>query len=188
MDKVTLNIDLDEVVFHYIEGLRKHMLSRGMVAPDGNPPYYSFEKSGWFASDTEFKVVHGEAVDEGLYRNLELIEGACETMNELVETGYRINIVTSRFVNPGQHQTVVRDTSIALDKHNIPYSNISFLKDKTIQRADLWVDDAPHNINNLRGVGQEVIAFDLPYNQDIEGLRASNWNEVRQIIRDKFGK
>ena len=51
--------------------------------------------------------------------------------------------------------------------------------------ADIYIDDAPHNITALRGAGCEAIIFDQPYNQQLEGLRARDWGEVEEIVMDR---
>lgn len=188
-DKIILGVDLDEVVFQYIEGLRKYMVEvLGMNPPKDMPHNYSFKVSGWFDSEEEFKRVHGQAVEDGLYYKLDPVPGAIETLWDLSDSGYALNIITSRFVNPGQHERVVIDTARALQKHQVPHSNISFMKDKTLQIADLFIDDGPHNITALRGVGREVVTFDLPYNAHIPGPRVTNWQELRLLLKEKFGK
>lgn len=187
-DKITLGVDLDEVVYKYIEGLRKRMNSRGLVPPSGEPLSYSMRESKWFPSDEEFFSFHGEQVEEGLYEDLELHEGASETLHDLSGSGYRLNIITSRFVNPGQHQKVVSQTVAALDRDDIPYSNISFLSRKVDQYADAYIDDSPSNLASLAGAGRFVIKRNMAYNVDSPGVPAASWAEIREILRDTFGK
>ena len=50
--------------------------------------------------------------------------------------------------------------------------------------ANAYIDDAPHNIEQLRAAGNTVIAFEQPYNRDVEGLRAVNWRQVEAIVTD----
>ncbi|MFT6812788.1 MAG: 5'-nucleotidase, partial [Ilumatobacter sp.] len=59
-----------------------------------------------------------------------------------------------------------------------------FLGKKPQVEANAYIDDAPHNIEQLRSAGNTVIAFEQPYNRDIEGLRATNWGEVEAIVTD----
>jgi 5'-nucleotidase len=69
-----------------------------------------------------------------------------------------------------------------LDTHRIPYRDLCFLGAKPEVQADAYIDDAPHNIEQLRAAGNDVIAFDQPYNQHIEGPRAMNWLEVEAMV------
>ncbi len=56
---------------------------------------------------------------------------------------------------------------------------------KSEVQADLYIEDAPHNVDALREAGNQVIVFDQPYNQDLSGLRAKNWLEAEEIILAK---
>lgn len=189
MKNIVLGVDLDEVVFKYNEGLREFVYDAfGIVVPDEDPSHYDFVSAGWFDSLEDFKKYHGFAVDTGLYARLEVYPEAVETLRDLAKSGYTINIITSRFVNPGQHRKVVQDTVDALDSNRIPYHNISFMSDKTLQRADAFIDDAPHNINGLEEHGQFVIRQVRNHNLDAGGIPAHDWREIREILREKFGQ
>lgn len=187
--KIVLAVDLDEVVFGYLNGLRNFMKTQGLVAPIEEPSVFAMDKSGWFETIEEFFKVHGEAVDDGIYKKLKPFEGASENINDLRKSGYEINIVTSRFINKGQHNSVLTQTADALDKFKIPYSNIMFLSDKTRFIADSYIDDGPHNLIPLRDAGRHVIAYSWRYNADVEGIdRGNNWDEIREILRNRYGK
>lgn len=183
-----LGVDLDEVVFRYIEGLRQVLHTSGVVPPSGEPKSYNMSEAGWFTSREEFCKAHGEAVEDGLYLKLDLIEGASEKLWDLSDSGYQITIITSRFVNPGQHQKVVSQTVEALEKSRIPYSNISFLDNKVLQFADAYIDDSPTNLQGLSEAGRLVIRKEMAYNLDSPGIRATSWSEIREILRENFGK
>jgi len=55
---------------------------------------------------------------------------------------------------------------------------------KTDVGADAYIDDGPHNIESLRAAGRTAIVFEQPYNRDLDGLRARNWDEVEEIVYD----
>jgi 5'(3')-deoxyribonucleotidase len=187
-DLIALGVDLDEVVFRYLRGLREATARKGRVLPTIDPDQFSLTKSGWFASDEEFKQIHGEAVAEGLYAGLETYENASPVLRDLARSGYEVNIITSRFVNPGQHEIVVRDTARALEANDIPYSNLAFLSNKTKSLMDAYIDDAPHNLEPLIALDRYTVTFDQTYNKHIPGARANNWLHLREILRAKFGR
>lgn len=189
-DKIVLGVDLDEVVFGYISGFRDWLReSLDLDIPEQTPDTWSLCDSGWFATEEEFHRIHGEAVNAGLYENLKVLSGAKKHLRQLSMSGYDINIITSRFVNPGQHKRVVSQTVAALDANHIPYNNLAFLSNKTLMLADAYIDDSPNNIKRLHDAGRFVIAFDMPYNQGLQAsARATNWDEVRAILTEKFGQ
>lgn len=187
-DLIALGVDLDEVVFRYLRGIRGAAALQGKSLPKNDPEQFSLTKSGWFDSDEEFKRIHGRAVGAGLYAGLEVYKNASPVLHDLARSGYEINIITSRFVNPGQHEIVVRDTARALEVNDIPYSNLSFLSNKTKSLMDAYIDDAPHNLEPLIALDRYTVTFDQTYNKHIPGARASNWKELREVLRAKFGR
>lgn len=187
-DKIVLGVDLDEVVFIYLGAILEVMKENGLPVPNEDPEFFGMVEAGWFETVEHYRETHGKAVDQGLYERLEVAEGASEVLWDLVKSGYEINIITSRFVNPGQHGLVVPQTAAALEKNNIPYSSISFLANKTRFLADAYIDDGPHNLEPLQALDRFTIIFDQRYNRHIPGPRATNWKEVREILRDKFGR
>ncbi|MBT6446731.1 MAG: hypothetical protein HOK58_17290, partial [Acidimicrobiaceae bacterium] len=86
------------------------------------------------------------------------------------------------------HSAAAGDTVAWLDRARIPYRDLCFLGAKSDVGADAYIDDGAHNIENLRAAGRTAIIFDQPYNRDLDGLRASNWNEVEEIVYDLMTK
>jgi 5'-nucleotidase len=181
-----VGLDLDGVIFKYEKGF-SGFLVRKLGRPITDFPTmtnYSTIASGWPIRDQEeFKDLHCEAVNEGLYEQLEVMEGAVEALQRLARDGYKIRVITARFVRPGQHAEVVRQTMVSLDRAGIPVKDISFTSEKTEINADVYVDDAPYNIVALRAVGKKVIPFAQPYNTEFEG-RADNWVVTESLIRE----
>jgi 5'(3')-deoxyribonucleotidase len=188
MSRISLAVDLDGITFDYTAGLRKFLKEEYGREGLHDPQFYSYVESGWFKDLEDFKKIHGEAVENGLYANMSLIPGSAQTLRELSENGYAIHILTSRFVNPGQHQKVVSDTSAALDKNNIPYYSISFLNDKTRFRADSYIDDSPFNITELEKINAHVLTFSQDYNKGVGKERVSTWKEIRDIFKHRYNK
>lgn len=187
--RATLGIDLDECVFHYVDTIAPYIAKATdrPVKELVDPEHYSMTKSGWCSSREEFTNIHGDAVtNHEIYRNLPVIEGASQTLWELSNEGFHIVIVTSRFVNNRQHAEVLRQTGLALDEADIPYHDICFLAQKHLLAADIFLDDAPANIESLQEAGREVLIMDRSYNRDLEGQRVHNWTEIGDIIRKKF--
>lgn len=187
-DKIILCTDLDEVVFPYIETLRGAMIEAGMTPPEGEVASWSMSESGWFGSTEEFKEFHGGEVDRGFYAKLIPYEDASSVLNDLVHSGYWNSILTSRFVNPGQHRKVVSQTVEALDEGRIPYSALSFMDNKTLTLADAYIEDAPHNLIALHEAGRFIIRKEMKYNEGCPGIPVKNMTEAREVLRDRFGQ
>lgn len=187
-EKVVLGVDLDEVCFNYLGGFREWLIANNHPIPEGTPATFSLSDAGWFKDRDEFMELHKQAVEEGIYTNLPVLDGASENLWDLRENGYEINVITSRFVVGGQHRKVLSQTAEALDKANLPYSNIAFLKNKLRFLADAYLDDGPHNIQPLREAGRFVIRIHQEYNGNLGGESAVNWYESREILRERFGR
>jgi len=117
-----------------------------------------------------------------LLRWMPVIAGAAEALWRLSDAGVWIRVITHRlYVNWG-HATAIADTVEWLDRVRIPYRDICFMGDKPEVGADLYIDDAPHNVTALRESGNRVVLFDAPYNQAVTGLRARDWTECEQMV------
>ena len=66
---------------------------------------------------------------------------------------------------------------------------------KTVVPASVYIDDAPHHIDDLFDLDRNVIIFDQPWNQGIEDVlpdgvgrlwRAENWFDVIEIIEEEL--
>ena len=105
-----------------------------------------------------------------------------------VSADIRIRIITHRLFTKGHHGTIAGDTVQWLERVGIPYWDLCFMRDKYEVMADIYIDDAPHNLVELQQTGKLVIAMDQPYNQDYEGVRAYNWEDVKAIVGQHTGR
>jgi len=185
-----LGLDLDGVCADYTTGLRAHVTASRGLDPDHcraelpEPHHFSLVASGWFREESQFRAAHAEAVAAGLFATMTPIAGVSEALWRLSELGVHIRVITHRLMTGGGHRRAVSDTVTWLDAHRIPYSDLCFMGDKGQVGADLYIDDAPHNIAALRAVGCPTIVFNQPYNQGVAGPRALNWVEAEAMITE----
>jgi 5'-nucleotidase len=188
-----LGVDLDGVVADYEAGFRDFIAMKKNVSIDSIPTatHWSFTESGWPIKDeAEYLNLHREAVTkEHLFANIQPIPGASEALWALSDAGIRIRIVTHRLVVNFSHASAITDTVSFLDRHNIPYRDLCFVKDKAEVGTDLIVDDAPHNIKNLRKArgDESAMIFHQLYNKDLAGLRAYSWSDVVAEVVKRTG-
>lgn len=183
-----LGVDLDNVTADYTAGIAQFMHEEyGWSEEDTPPPTdYDFIKAkGWpFADRADFLQKHQEFVDRGGLLGLKVMEGASETLHALVAEGVKIRVITHRLLRNGTYTQVMSDTGRWLDAHRIPFHEICFTGLKASINVDLLVDDAPENISAVRAAGMPVAVFDQPYNQQFDGLRVHNWEEVGSLVRN----
>jgi len=178
-----LGVDLDGVCADYTLAFRDFCAERLKRAPETLPLERSWDFREWGFDAAQFEELHKAAVTDGrILANLEVIEGAADSLWRLSDAGVWIRIVTHRlYVNWG-HSAAAGDTVAWLDEARIPYRDLCFVGAKRDVGADAYIDDGPHNIESLRAAGRAAIVFEQPYNRHIDGLRAKNWNEVEEIV------
>jgi 5'(3')-deoxyribonucleotidase len=184
-ESFVFGVDLDGVCANYTAGFRQIVAADRGVDPSTLPSARSWGFEEWGLDGEEFGRLHRLAVnDKRMLRSLPAFDGCADSLWRLSDAGVWIRIITHRlYVNWG-HAAVVSDTVTWLDDNRIPYRDLCFLGDKPEVGADVYIDDAPHNITALRQAGNRVIVFDQPYNHDLRGPRARSWREVEDLVLD----
>ncbi len=178
-----IGVDLDGVCADYAAGLRRVHATMSGVDVDDLPPAATWDFEEWGLDRDGFEELHRTAVlDHRIFRDLPAIEGAAETLWRLSDAGAWVRVITHRLYQNWGHATAVSDTVTWLDAHGIPYRDLCFLGAKPEVEADVYIDDAPHNVEALRDAGNPVIVFRQPYNRDLPGPAAENWSEVAETI------
>jgi 5'(3')-deoxyribonucleotidase len=180
-----LGVDLDGVVADHSEAFRQIVADLRGVDPESLPLERSWDFHEWGFGPDDYERYHRIAVmDRRMFRSMAVIEGAADALWRLSDAGLWIRIITHRlYVNWG-HQTAVTDTVAWLDEHRIPYRDLCFLGAKPEVEADVYIDDAPHNVEQLRAAANAVIVFDQPYNRHLDAPRATSWAEVEDLVAD----
>ena len=181
-----LGVDLDGVVADHTGRFREIVAERRGVDPETLPLERSWDFHEWGFAPGEYESLHKLAVTEyDMILTMPVIEGAADALWRLSDAGIWIRIITHRLYVNWAHERAAGDTAAWLDQHKIPYRDLCFLGAKPEVQADAYIDDAPHNIEALRALGNTVIVFEQPYNRHIEGgPRATSWVEVESIVVD----
>ena len=117
-----------------------------------------------------------------LFLNLRPIVGAATALRQLSDREVRIRIITHRLFIKYFHETAIRQTVEWLDRYDIPYWDLCFMKDKAAVGADLYLEDAPGNVEALRRDGHKTIVFTNSTNVEIPPPRADNWKGVVALV------
>ena len=147
-----LGVDLDGVCGDYIGTFRRIVAERLGVPAESLTRDVSWGCQEWgIQTPEEFDELHRHAVlERHMLRHMDLIPGAAEALWRLSDAGVWIRVVTHRlYVNWG-HAVTAGDTAEWLDTARIPYRDLCFIAAKSSVNADAFVDDAPHQIEDLR--------------------------------------
>lgn len=178
-----LGVDLDGVCGDYASAFKKIVAQERGVPSEELTDEFTWNFPEWGITLDEFTELHSRAVKEKrLFLSLPVYRDASDVLWELSNAGIWIRIITHRLFYSGDHAIVTTDTVQWLDNMNIPYRDICFIGGKQDVGANLYIEDSPSNINAFRAHDCNVIVFDQPYNRDLAGPRARNWQEVKEIV------
>jgi 5'(3')-deoxyribonucleotidase len=182
-----LGVDLDGVCGDHTAAFRAVVATERGVDPCTLGPQTAWNFRSWGVSDEAFLSLHRKAVlEHHMFRTMPVIEGTAETLWRLSDAGVWIRLITHRLYANWGHAIAVADTVAWLDDAGIPYRDLCFLGDKPDVGADLYIDDAPHNLEALMAAGHEVVVFDQPYNRQVAAPRACSWRDVEQLVADRL--
>ncbi len=183
MDDFVLAVDLDGVCADHAAAFAEVVAAERGVELASLGPQQTWNFHEWGLTDDDFDVLHRRAVlEHRIFRTMPAVAGAAETLWRLSDSGVWIRIVTHRLYANWGHAAAVGDTVAWLDQVGIPYRDLCFLGRKPAVEADLYVEDAPHNLVELAEAGHAVVIFDQPYNRHLPGDRARDWTEVEAAV------
>jgi 5'(3')-deoxyribonucleotidase len=183
--RFVLAVDLDGVCADFYRGLRP-IAAEWLSAPvESLPEQVSYGLAEWGIDQAPggYAALHRFAITQrSLFRVLEPVEGAPITLRRLSARDVRIRIITNRLFIKYFHQEAVRQTIEWLDHYDIPYWDLCFMRDKAAVGADLYVEDSPDNIGQLRRDGYATIVFSNSTNLGLTGPRAETWADVERLV------
>ena len=179
-------VDLDGVVGDFygaIRGIASEWLNKPLTALTTE---VSFGLKEWGIDEFGgYDRLHRFAVTQrNIFRDMQPIENAAAILRKLSNQGIRIRIITHRLFLKYSHRNTITQTVDWLDNYDIPYWDICFMNDKGAVGANVYIDDAPENIKNLRKHGCNTIVFSNSTNREISGPRADNWLEVERLVME----
>ena len=189
--RFVLGVDLDGVCADFYEGLRPIAAEWLGVPVATLPVEVSHGLSEWGIDEAPggYEALHRFAVTQrNLFRELKPIDHAAMTLRRLSALDVRIRIITNRLFIKYFHQTAVSQTIAWLDHYDIPYWDLCFMRDKGAVGANLYVEDSPDNIEQLRGDGYLTVVFTNSTNAHLAPPRADSWEEIESIVARELEK
>jgi 5'(3')-deoxyribonucleotidase len=178
-------VDLDGVCADFYRGLRPIAAEWLGVDVSTLPERVSWGLPEWGIDKAPggYEALHRFAVTQrDLFRVLPPMAGAPGALRRLSAADVRIRIITHRFFIKFFHQVAARQTIEWLDHHDIPYWDLCFMQEKAAVGADLYLEDAPRNVEQLRAEGLYTIVFTNSTNEHLPGPRADTWLQVVDLV------
>ena len=137
------------------------------------------------------RLTHFESMDDfwqwarsgpaSIFRHLPVFDGAVEAMHELARE-HRIVIVSAKF------DWAIPDTLAWMGEHRLPAREIHFVWDKTSVPCDVYLEDAPANLEALVAARPEALVCRMvrPWNRPLPGaLDVTDWGEFRAAVAER---
>ncbi|HTE40890.1 MAG TPA: hypothetical protein VK629_08665 [Steroidobacteraceae bacterium] len=181
-------VDLDGVVADFIGGLRPIAADWLGVDPNSLTNDVSYGFPEWKLGGAKgYEELHRYAVKErNLFESLPLVPGSAAALRRMSRKHIRIRIVTHRLYIQWFHRQAVQQTVEWLEKNGIPYWDLCFMAQKSSVDANVYVEDSPANIEQLRKAKKDVIVFRNSTNAHVKAPAATDWHEVERWVTDKF--
>ena len=112
------------------------------------------------------------------FRDAPPLPGAIEAITRIGRR-HRVVIVSSKF------DWAIPNSLAWLADHRVPAREVHFLWDKTLARCDIYLDDAPHQLEELRdGVPDAVVCRMVhPWNEPVAGVvDVHSWTEFEAVV------
>ncbi len=182
--KIVIGVDLDGVCADFYKRMREIAAEWFEKPVDELPVDVSYGLGEWGVLDrNQYESLHRFAVTQReLFSSMDMVSGARKYLRRLSDDGYRIRIITHRLFIHYFHASAVQQTVEWLDSHGIPYWDLCFMKEKEQVGADIYIEDTPANVLQLRQKGLCTICFANSTNTHIEDPRASSWEEAYAMV------
>jgi 5'(3')-deoxyribonucleotidase len=181
-----LGVDLDGVCADYYDRMRE-IAEEWFEQPQGSlTPLVSYGLPEWGIDPSkpeQYNSLHRFAVTQReLFRTCQMIPGARLYLRKLSDQGVRVRIITHRLFIEFAHNASVSQTVDWLDSQGIPYWDLCFMKAKEQVGANVYIDDAPHNVELMRTKGLYTICFSNSTNGHVGPPKAADWKEAYDLV------
>lgn len=181
-ERLHIGIDVDGVLADYMGAVAHIGRAHGHTIVGTTPSTYGLVEPGWFpdaaSAALAMRVVHLDGL-----AGLEPLDAtAPSAVRELRAAGHRIVVVTARHPEPDGRAILAR----WLHQHGISFDGLHFETLKSRSGCDVYLDDAPHNIAEIRAAGRHGVVRDTTYNRHVDGHRVTSLAEFAAMVQGEM--
>jgi len=187
LKEITIGVNLDGVCADLYGRMREIATEWYGYNDSELPPEITYGLPEWGLNiQEEYKALHYFAINKRkLFSTCNMLPKAVYYLRLLADRGTKI--IPYRLYNGSLDQMVVLQTFDWLYKNQIPFCDLCFVNGYVKVGADIYIDNDPQNVNKLRREGLYAIFFANAVNEAIKKPRAETWEEVYQLIEEKYG-
>jgi len=174
-------VDLDDVLADFETGFLDNWRKK-----HSDKPYIPLEERTVFKLDNQYPPELKHLVREiycapGFYRNLPLIKGGKEAIQEMKQKEHDVFLCTSPL---SSYENCVLEKYEWVDERlgRDWAKRLIVTKDKTLIRGDILIDDNPTPKGVLTPTWEHVI-YDFPYNRHVKDKRRLTWQNWEEILK-----
>ena len=188
-NKPAVIVDIDDVLAEFRQGFANWLDETYNLDIDVESKEYYFI-TALSKLDVNPESVFYDFVNQGGFRNLPVVDGAIDMLNNLRSQGYWIQLLTAR---PKENLKCFYDTYHWLKVNNIPFDAIDFSPEKFrwCARSNYYnsnsivaaIDDAPKHIRDYAKHGVTCYYPAKNYNNEVSGTDNTHvYNNPRKLL------
>ena len=179
-----LGIDLDGCAYPFVKNFLQYCKDSGIEVPeDYQPTHWNFYEDLGLNLDQFKGTIEAGIADRQMFVNdkhthLDFPEpGFTSVMVKLRARGHHMHVVTHRNAKGAARQTLDW-----FERYGVPTDAVHFVRDKSVVRVDLMIEDSPGNFYDLVNSGIPTVLMDQPWNQNVNATRVNDWHDYLELV------
>lgn len=189
--KLDIGLDIDNVLYPWSTVMTRWTERRKGLLPgtlDDIALSWTWYKDQWGMGSGEFLEHFTAGVQAGvIFAEGDPTQGSVSTARRLHNAGHRLHYVTDRAIDGVTKEHAYNVTHRWLHDAGFPVDTLTITGDKASVKTDVFLDDAPHNIEGLVAAGHLFpLLWDRPHNRGARvqhpAIRVRTWLSFERVV------